>query len=164
MFNWFVNLFRKDDVDYYKPKERLLYKYWDGKKKVQADPMILYRRLMEKGTDLTCDMQVAYSMSKDRFKARVAMIDKIQWIFSIKSLEEGGLTETHCEGLLNHFISWCDSLKKNLNPSPTSQTAASPPSNLSLEENQPTENFLGFGSIEQEINKEKPILLPSDGE
>lgn len=113
MFGWFFKLFQKEDVDYYKPKERLLYKYFDGQKKVLADPMVLYRRMVEKGTELSLDMQVADSMSKDRFKARIAVIKKINDIFSIKGQNEGGLTEAESEGLLTHFINWCDDLKKN---------------------------------------------------
>lgn len=140
MFDWFFKLFQRRDVDYYKPKERLLYKYFDGMKTITADPMVLYRRLMEKGTDLSLDMQVASSMSKDRFKARVSMIEKIRFIFSIKSLEEGGLTEAECENLIDHFVSWCENLKKKLNQSQTSPIATSQPSKSSLVENQLIEN------------------------
>lgn len=163
MFNWLFDMFGRDE-GYYKPKKRRLYKYFDGERKVTADPMVLFRRLMERSTELSCDIQVYNSPSKDRFKAREAMMDKVRWIFSLKKYEEGGLEEEKCEELLDHFVNWCDKVKKKLRTSQTSQTVTSSPSKTSLEGNQPTKNFLGSGLTDQGTNIEKPSFTPSVSE
>ncbi|RJQ24623.1 hypothetical protein C4577_07590 [Candidatus Parcubacteria bacterium] len=114
MFQWFWNLFgEKEEIDGYKPKDRLLFSYFNGEKTIKADPMVLHRKLMEVGTELSLDMQVASSPSKDRIKAQIAMVEKIQGIFSLKKYEDGGLTEVECGELLDNFMDWCNKLKKN---------------------------------------------------
>jgi hypothetical protein len=127
MFGWFAKWFKRKDVNPYTEKERLLYRYFDGQKKVSADPMILYCRLMEVGTDLKYDIDVTYSASNDKLKAREKMIGKIHKIFSLKPYEEGGLTQGEAENLLVDFVDWCEALKKNGPNSPTSPMAPLPP-------------------------------------
>lgn len=157
MFGWLKRIFSKEDLGFYKPKERLIYKYFDGSKNMTADPMLLYRRLMEKSPDLSIDIQVSNSVSKDRNKARDSMLEKIRWIFSLRKFEEEGLTEAECELLLEHFVNWCDDLKKKYNPSLISHTETLPPTKVSSVDNQHIQNTLDSGSTEVETNTEEPI-------
>lgn len=148
MFQWLINLFSKREFDGYRPKERLIYPYFDGEKMVNADPMDLYCRLAEKAGDLDADLQIAYSPSKDRFKAREKMYERIRSIFDLKPHKEGGLTKGECEALLENFISWCNKLKKNSPLPQTSSTVTSTTTKESLEEGQATRSSSLYGSID----------------
>lgn len=157
-FAWlksFVTSNEKISFDLYTIKERKIYHYYDGQKLINADPMILYKKIMEVAPELHIDIKVASSASKDASKAHDNVINKIRSIFSLKSLEQGGLTEAECYDLLTHFISYTETLKKNLNPSPTLQTATLPPIKSTPAEEPPTSKPSGCGLTEKESTIEK---------
>ncbi len=155
MFGWFTSLLKKspkvesnyDEDSVYKPKERRIYQYWDGSTMVLADPLVLYRRVMDKGLEISIDLKVSRSASKDAGTAYANMIKKMRDIFQVKDVVEGGLTEAEVMGLFNHFLEYCENVKKN---SGLFQTSAppSPTTSPSLEANQNTTNTLASGSIE----------------
>ncbi len=138
-WSWLKSLFTKsatstnpDNFDVYHPKERLIYRYWNGHQQIFADPLCLYRRMLTKGPELSIDMKVSTSPMKDAHEAHVRMLAKIREIFCIEDFEKDGmgLTELETVELLNHFLVYCDLLKKKSNPTPTlsTPTAASAPS------------------------------------
>ncbi len=114
----------KDNL--YKPKQRHIYSYWDGTNLIKADPIVLWKKVMGIWPELSIDMRVANSPSRDALQAHEAMIRKIRELFTLKSLEEGGLSELEAIGLLDHFLLFCNITKKNSSPSATTQTGTSP--------------------------------------
>ena len=166
---WLLSLVSKDEpkteeqFDLYMPEEKMIYSYWDGSKLVTADPMVVYRRLMEKGPELNVDMMVATSPSKDADNAHVLMLEKIRYIFDVKPLENNnGLTEEHTIGLLNHFLTYTETLKKNLNPSPISSPVVEEEVSKELpEEIPPIENISVSGSTEKEPSTDMQEPSPS---
>lgn len=144
MFSWFKKKNKTID-NIYSPKERCIYEYFDGQKQVKADPLVLYKRLQDCSTDLSVDMRLANSIHSDANKGHTNAIKKIQTIFSIKPFDEGGLSEMEAMSLLEHFLFFCDELKKKVSPSATSSTT-SEASRTSSPTGRPTSTTSGFGS------------------
>lgn len=148
MFRWFKSWFSRSAMPYdvYRPKERMIYSFWNGEKIVTADPLVLYKRVMDCGPELAIDMKVSKSASKDATKAHGKAIDKIRNIFKIKEIEQGGLTELEGMDLLDHFLTYCDVVKKNSSilPMQSTSTVDSP---TTSQENPPTSNSSVSGSI-----------------
>lgn len=113
-----------DSLNLYNPRERNLYSYWNGefvrsflffrkRKIVKADPVELWKRVMEVGPEMANDVAAATSPSKFAVKAHNDLDANIRNIFGIKSFAEGGLTQVQVAGLLDHFLQFCNSIKKN---------------------------------------------------
>lgn len=147
--------------DDYRPKERKIYRYWNGKKYVEADPMVLYKRMMEVKGDLTADQKLARSISKDALKGHTAMLTKIRNIFEVDKYEDGGLTEAETSDLLDHFMIYCHWVKKNSSPSAISPEATSPTSPPSSVENPSTSSISDSGSTEDEKKTDEPESSPT---
>lgn len=165
MWKWIQSFVqqRRDDFDIYRPKERLIYTYWNGRETVQADPLTLYKKMMQVGPELSIDIKVANSESKDANKAHDGVIRKIRGIFNTLPMESGGLSEIETCELLDHFLVFCETVKKNMNPSATSLMGAQEglkPS--SREENRPTPITSDSGSTEKEPSGEKQESLPTE--
>jgi hypothetical protein len=143
---------REETYDLFMPEDRLIFNYWDGKEVVRVDPIVLYKKMQEKGPEMSIDIKVAHSMSKDANTAHSSLVKKIRDIFGVKAYEEGGLTELETTQLLDHFLLFCHLLKKNSSPSPTSPTETSSPSEPSSEGPPPTPNGPGTGSTENEYS------------
>lgn len=102
-------------MNLYTERERQIYRYWDGQKTVCVDPAEIYSRIMSRGPELNADMQLACSKVAPAAwaaKGQSAMIGKIRDFFNIKSLAEGGLTETEIQELFGHFFAFCDNIRK----------------------------------------------------
>lgn len=160
MFAWLKNLFaEKDRIDVYRPRERLVYSFFTGEKTIKVDPLVYYKKIMEIGPELSIDMKVANSQSKDAKKAHDSYVAKIREVFGIKAFSNGGLSDIECAELLDHFLTFCDTLKKNTKPSPTpskpmedsKSTSPSVPN---------TESILDSGSIVKEPSIAKPEPRP----
>jgi hypothetical protein len=150
-----------DRYDVYLPNERLIYQYFDGTKMVVGDPHELYRKVGSKGAELSSNMMAArVPQSKFAEKAHKQLVEDIRNIFGIKTLAEGGLSELETTELLDHFLMFCDIIKKNSNPSTTDQEETSPstvpPSNEA--ENPTTSSTWDFGSTAKDstINSKQP--------
>lgn len=155
VISWLASWFRRSDGDdLYRPSQRLIYRYFDGKRTVKADPLILYKRLMEVSPELSIDAKVSLSDLKDAPKAHDALIAKVQKIFDLKPLCDGGLTQVEAINLLVHFIEYTGMLKKNSSPPATSATVQSLPTESSQEKNPLTDSGLDSGSTGQESTKD----------
>ena len=99
--------------DLYHPKGRMIYQFFNGKEVIRIDPMVLYKRLADLGPELDADIRGARSESKFAPAAYESMITKIRSVFDVKSLAEGGLTESETVELFDHFLKYNDGLKKN---------------------------------------------------
>lgn len=142
--SWFTGRVR---ADLYRPKDRLIYSYWDGSKIVRADPMVLYQKLMERGPELSIDIKVAASPSKGAAKAHTGTIDKIRTAFALKPFDgTHGLTELEVLALLDHFLEFTEGIKKNSSPISTSPEAISDTTPTTSAAAPPTSNSSGSGS------------------
>lgn len=170
MFEWLRNLITQPwskeappSLDnHYHPRERMIYSYWDGQKTVHADPMVLYKRMMTHGAELSVDMKVSQSASKDAGKAHDSMVQKVREIFVVKTLEEGGLAELEVLELLDHFLLYCEDVKKNSNLSPISPTPTPPPTAPSSAGPSATASSSDSGSTANVSNTAVPAPLPSE--
>jgi hypothetical protein len=166
MFDWLWKLLGKragEDMewDQYKPKDRKIYRYFDGTKEVAGDPMVLYKRFMDVAPEMRVYWKVSRSPSKYATKAHCDLIVKIRQVFEIKTLAEGGLSEPECEDLLDHFLIYVELVKKNsgmqaISVSETSR--ATPPSSA---ENPATPNGSASGSTAEEPKTESPGASPT---
>ena len=109
--------------DLFQPEQRLIFSYFDGTTTlVKADPMVLYRKMMEVGPELSVDISVARSASKDADVAYDKMLTKIRKVFGTKLFEEGGLTESETVALFDKFNIYCEEIQKKTKNLVTSQT------------------------------------------
>ena len=160
-FLQWLSIFRKKDIlDLYPVKDRTIFRYWDGAKQRSADPLVLYKRVMEIGPELSIDIKVANSVSKDAGKAYTSVVNKLRSIFEVTEYKEGegGLTEMEVSVLFDEFMVYCGQIKKKAKSSPTSLKETSAVSNPSPEESPPTSSGLDSGSIADESNIDKPPL------
>lgn len=174
MFDWVKSVwgritskFRTKKLGQFNPDERMIFTYFNGEKIIQADPMILYKRVMEVGPVLSIDIKVAFSPSKDAETARVSAIEKIRNIFNLKPLSQGievesTLSDSECGELLEVFLNFCDAVKKNSKVTPNSVTEVLPSIELSSIENPTTQNTLDSGSTDTDQKQEQPGPLPKE--
>lgn len=143
----------------YRLQDRLIYKYWNGNEEIIADPLVLYKKMMARGPELSIDIKVSTSISKDADKAHDQAILKIREIFSVKSLDEGGLTELETVQLLDHFLLYCEEIKKNSSYSVISSSNSD--TKPSFRANPPIQNSSASGSIGGESTTGAPVSPPS---
>lgn len=129
MWAWLQGLFARGRVDLYRPRQRLIFHYWNGQREVHADPLVLYRRMMDVGPELDVDLSLAQSTLagyKTQVDGHLEALAKIRTIFEVQPLAEGGLTETESFDLLYTFMAYTYSLKKNGSTPATSSTSSAP--------------------------------------
>lgn len=166
MFSWFKKknkIEKTETFDVYKPNERMIYVYWDGEKEIKSDPLTLYKRVMDSGPEMSVNLKVSSSPSKDASVHHDCLVKKVREIFKLKSLDDGGLTEMEAIGLLDHFLSYCAAIKKNSSQSamlsnPTVDSTNSSP------ENQPISNSSDSGYVNNEVSTEKQEQSPMEQE
>lgn len=168
MFRWLFNLLSRfsakkleDSYELYHPRERMIYRYFNGKEDVAVDPIQLSKKMAEIWPELVVDIKVARSQSKDSAKAHDSLVAGIRDLFNVKSLEDGGLTELETIQLLDHFLAYTEDVKKNLSPSATLWNSSGAFVNSS-EENQPTLNSSVSGSIENVSSGESQDTQPTE--
>ena len=152
-------------IDLFKPDERLIFSFWDGEKTVNADPMVLNRRLMNKWAELTVDINIATStllQHKEVDKARNNIVKASREIFNLKSPPDnsldcsGMLTEVEAMDLLNRFREYVGDVKKNSSTSPISSTDESSVTQPSSASESVTTNGSDSTSIASEVSTDKP--------
>lgn len=157
------------EYDFYSPMERVIYSYFDGQTVVQADPMMLFRKLAVRQQDMALWARVADSQSKDAVMAEDKFLEHVRAIFGVKPFEGGGLTVQETKDLLDHFYGYCVLLKKNSSGSSTTAGATSvptgQPTSVSSAESSPpppTRNTSPSGSSSEEPSTDSPLPSPSD--
>lgn len=133
MFGWLFGKKKNEEgFDFYSPKERKIYRYFDGRETVFGDPMAIYKRLMNHGKELDIDLKVAVNYGGvQSTTAHNKAVERVRDIFALKSLGEGGLTESEAMDLLDHFLAYIDSLKKNSSHLQTFSISSREPSDSS---------------------------------
>lgn len=182
MWKWFLSFFIRtsedkklpedvgDASDIYSLKERCIYRYCkgdfdaDGKPIITyADPLVLWKKLMEKGPELIARMKVAFSESKGNIKSHSELVKQIQEAFEVKPYEEGGLTQPETIDLLNHFMVYMGRLKKNSSDYPTGPEEGTSGTSVSPSpDSPPTPNTSDSASTTNEPSTEVPPLSPSE--
>lgn len=105
----------------FKPKERLIYSYWDGQRQRQGDPLALVRSLTSvDGVSLDIDAKLAAGSTPDAPKAMGRLIDAVRTVFGVKPLDDGGLTEAETLALLYHFLEFIQEVQADALPLPKS--------------------------------------------
>jgi hypothetical protein len=135
-FSWLYGLLTREEDrwDTYKPSQRAIFNYFNGERMVKADPLVLWKKVMDKAPDLDIDFKVSKSPSKNADQAHQNLIKNIRTMFNIKQLENGiepndTLTDNECIDLVNKFLTYCGWVKKNSSNSATPATATSPSTN-----------------------------------
>lgn len=171
--NWLhkrLNKNRLPDIDYdtYSPVERMIYSYFDGQGVVRADPMVLFRRLTAKQTDMRVYSQIGNSKSKDAGSAQEKYLGMVRSIFNVKPFDDGGLTEQETDALLDHFFLYCSFIKKNSSPTTTTAEGILEPSGpptpepaAGSSEGQDTKNTSPSGSSSEGPSTDNPPQSPS---
>lgn len=168
MFRWFIDLFggRAPEyaLDLYKPIERYIYQYFDGEKVRKADPMVICKRLADKGYLISVDMRAANAGMKDSPKKHDDAIAAIRYVFDLKPYDQGGLTELEAVSLLEHYLTFEDYQKKTARTLPISPKATLPSTPPSSGESLPTPSSSGSGSTEGGSSTDKPTSSSSGSE
>lgn len=170
VFNWIRSLFRRqsDPFDVYSPQERLIYTFWNGKERIKADPIVLYKRVMARGPELSVHIKVSVSPSKNAVTAHENMLEIIRGVFLIPKPAGGSplscedtLTEVELLTLFDHFMLYAERLKKksNLFVTSSSNTADSAPTSP---ERPPTPSTAGSGSTGNGQPTDGPMPSPTE--
>jgi len=162
LFRKFLSLFRRGESPaLYSPSQRAIYTYFDGVSLVRADPLVLYKRMMDVGLELSVDMKVSVSASKDAKRHHDEMIRKLRNIFNVPPLDaKGGLTEGEVVQLLDHFLLYCEGVKKNSPTSATTPTVTAASTSTSGG-SPPTPNISDSGSTASEFSTGTPESSPT---
>lgn len=168
---WFT---RGENSDLYSPRERAIYRFFDGQKVRCVDPLVLWQRLMDHHQDIMTDMLGAKNFTGDKGSALYqAMISDIRKVFEVEPFQDlgngryQGLTEAEVTQLYVHFYQYCDGwlgpddipeggVKKNSPPPTTPATGTSAAMPPSSEENPPTRSSSASGSTAAEPSTEQP--------
>ncbi len=121
MFNWLRRwkLWRQS-------RTRAIFPYWDGQKWRTADPITIYRAI-KSHPDFNLERHPEMHDAGDD-EATLICLKAARDIFGVKSLQEGGLTETETIDLLGAYFEWISDVKKNISTSLTSpELMVSPP-------------------------------------
>lgn len=130
MLGWF----KRRDAARFSPRQRLIYRYFDGKREVWADPVALFKRVAAAGPELLIDLKVSQSASKDAEAAYVNALAKVREIFHLPppvsdaEVGEAALSSVEVVELFNHFMAYCGDVKKNSATTATPPTETTPPS------------------------------------
>lgn len=154
-----------EEMELYTPAERGIYRYCprhDGDTSclVRADPMVLWKRISAVITDLSIDFKVAASPSKDASTAHTAVVRRLREIFQLPPFEEGGLTESQCLDLWNHFNEYCHAVKNGFSQSSTrsNSSGAGEPSSTDAP---PTPSSSQPGSAASDSSTAAPASSPT---
>lgn len=152
----------EDLLDVYQPRERAIYRYFDGQKQVSADPLALHYRYCDRSGDLGVMARVANSICKDAGKAFLDVVRYIREIFELKPVAEGGLTDNEAVELLAHFLRYIETVKKNSPPSSMSAPATSAPSAPSSDAGPPSPNTPVSPSTDAGLPPTLPTTSPGE--
>jgi len=110
----------------YIPRERVIFRYWNGSKIMLADPMRIQAGLLDL-PDFEADLKImglqAEEAQKEARAALMRIAAGVRKIFGIEELhlvpdtdEECGLTDAECVALMMEFIGFITECKKKVAP------------------------------------------------
>lgn len=105
-------------------RQRLIFRYWDGRRIHRGDPLVLYRGL-KNHEEFDYDSHLAAHDNGDD-DATAVCARAVCDVFGVEPLsDEGGLTENERLALLKTFTEYVLGLKKSTSPPPTMSTPTS---------------------------------------
>jgi hypothetical protein len=105
----------------YSKQERMIFEFWDGEKRRKVDPLVVQRALVsDKDFDLEIELKHIAASTPLAVEAMENIIRGIRAAFKIKSLDDGGLTDSECLAVMVQFGTWMGDVKKKLLPFQTS--------------------------------------------
>ncbi len=152
MFGWLRDLWPAKRRGEYSERERAIFRYWNGAKWINADPMMVWKRLAAKGADIDAAAIGADSQWKGNMKCHDDLVRYIRDIFELKTPTSLDVTDTlsepECVDLLNDYYTYSGMAKKKENPTPTSATETSPTTAPTSDAAPPTPSILVSGSTD----------------
>lgn len=99
-------------------RHRMLFRYWDGRKYVAADPFVLLRKMLATSKfDPESDLKKLNIPDSKIITERIGYIaEGVREIFNLSPFRpdgRGGLTELECVNLLMEFTGYLERVKKN---------------------------------------------------
>lgn len=146
----------------YKPSERMIYRYFDGQKNVEVDPMIIFRAVSDHKHELSVDMKVSSLPMKGNIEAYQTLLNTIRKIFNVKPHAEGGLTEIETVALLDHWLVYEDTQKKITNPLPTTPEEIYASSSPCSEGSHVMSNTSELNSTATASSTSEPVKSPTE--
>ncbi len=132
-------------------RNRRIYRYWDGRRRRAADPMVVYQRLLScDDFDIETTPQLAEAGD---LEAAETTADAVRHAFDLPAFNGWeGLTILECMDLLGVYLGYLLALKKNIRHSPTTLSSTGSPadsasSNSSDSGSTSTENESGTPSV-----------------
>jgi len=120
MLGWLINWWKNRARE----KSRAIFRYWDGKKERAIDPIVVFNRLDDDPV-FVMERHARLIESKNEKEAREAIdvtAAAVCRAFQVSDYNEKakeGLTVTERIDLLTEFLLYADTLKKNINTTPT---------------------------------------------
>lgn len=119
LFEFFISLFRSRQAcdDLWSPRERILFRYFNGEKQVLGDPLVLYKRMLARTPKLTSD------------SPQEEIVAAVRDVFAIKLQANGvdcaeTLTDLEVIALWTQFLAYCESVRPSAVTSPPPQQEA----------------------------------------
>lgn len=114
-------------------RRRSIFAYWDGARTRRVDPMAVWQALTDhprfdwettpKLIDLPGDSKADRKLSMESLALTA---EAVRLAFDLPDVEEGGLTQWECVGLLTQFVGYLEGLKKSTGRTPTSRERSGP--------------------------------------
>lgn len=109
LWHWLLAWLRPADrerYDLYYPQKRLIFHYFNGTATVPADPMTLYRKLVEQGVDMAKNLHAFHAATNERaaLTAHDELVKQVNAAFNLKPFEEGGVTSIETLAIWDQFL------------------------------------------------------------
>lgn len=145
MFGWFKKKEKRGTgEDWFRPQDRTIYKFFDGESVRKVDPKPIHTKLLAKRNEISADYKTAVFEIPNEFteKAEISFYKTVRELFNLPPLgpdyrveyQVDGktvktLSDAECLAVLDDFILFVETVKKNIPQSPTSSNpSALPPS------------------------------------
>lgn len=149
---------RQEAAPGFKPRERLIYRFWDGSRTRHADPLEVQARLLAfPNLDLQTDLKLVATDTPESAAALDRIVAAVRHAFQIPEFNDDagdpvGLTKAECWGLFQDFGRYFETLKKKLSGSRTSSNATA----TSEANGSATNNGAGSSGTKTESSSEGP--------
>lgn len=133
MIAWFRKLFDRPDSFGYRPGQREIFEYWDGKRFRKGDPLAIHRAML---TDPDFDMNIDPGLAGvPHVKGLIAtgrVAAAVRKAFAIAPLDAGGLTDGECLTLFCTFGAYIHQLTESSRPLASGPAPTEPPASDSI--------------------------------
>lgn len=148
----------------YKPEERLIFQYFNGKDVVSADPMVLFKKYAHIKGDMDHEIGAIASGWKpstgdNSLVLHDKVTEKMRDLLQLPPFSEGGLTDAEVGNCFTQFIQYCQHVKKNSSLWPTPPKDLSTYTKLFSPDSPPTKDSSDSGKTEIDPSTDNPAPL-----